>query len=78
MSLIEKLFGKKQNTAHVARDRLKLVLATERAANSLPYMDDMRREIMEVVKKYTQVKDIVISTEKNQNIDVLEMDIVLR
>jgi cell division topological specificity factor len=78
MSLYETLFGKKSSTAHVARDRLKLVLAHERASNALPYMDEMKEEIMEVIKKYTQVKDIHISSRNNQNIDVLEMEIILK
>ena len=78
MSLLTSLFGKKESSANVARDRLKLVLAHERASNALPYMDDMKAEIMEVIKKYTQVKDIHISSQNNQNIDVLEMEIILK
>lgn len=78
MSLFTNLFGKKTSSANVARDRLKLVLAHERASNALPYMDEMKAEIMEVIKKYTQVKDIQISSKNNQNIDVLEMEIILK
>jgi len=78
MSLFSSLFGKKSSSANVARDRLKLVLAHERASNALPYMDEMKAEIMEVIKKYTQVKDIQISSKNNQNIDVLEMEIILK
>lgn len=78
MSLLTNLFGKKSSSADVARDRLKLVLAHERASNALPYMDEMKAEIMEVIKKYTQVKDIHISSQTNQNVDVLEMEIILR
>ncbi len=78
MSLLSNLFGKKETSASVARDRLKLVLAHERASNALPYMDEMKAEIMEVIKKYTQVKDIQISSKNNQNIDVLEMEIILK
>ncbi len=78
MSLLTSLFGKKSSSANVARDRLKLVLAHERASNALPYMEEMKAEIMEVIKKYTQVKDIHISSQNNQNIDVLEMEIILK
>jgi len=78
MSLFSSLFGKKESSASVARDRLKLVLAHERASNALPYMDEMKAEIMDVIKKYTQVKDIQISSKNNQNIDVLEMEIILK
>ena len=78
MSLLTNLFGKKESSANVARDRLKLVLAHERASNALPYMEEMKMEIMDVIKKYTQVKDIHISSQKNQDIDVLEMEIILK
>ena len=78
MSLFSSLFGKKETSASVARDRLKLVLAHERASNALPYMEEMKAEIMEVIKKYTHVKDIHISSQSNQNIDVLEMEIILK
>ena len=78
MSLFTNLFGKKESSANVARDRLKLVLAHERASNALPYMEEMKMEIMDVIKKYTQVKDIHISSQKNQDIDVLEMEIILK
>ena len=78
MSLFTNLFGKKETSANVARDRLKLVLAHERASNALPYMDEMKAEIMEVIKKYTKVKDIQITSQNNQNIDVLEMEIILK
>ncbi|HIC45028.1 MAG TPA: cell division topological specificity factor MinE [Sulfurimonas sp.] len=78
MSLFSSIFAKKESSASVARDRLKLVLAHERASNALPYMEEMKQEIMEVIKKYTKVKDIHISSQSNQNIDVLEMEIILK
>ena len=78
MSLLTNLFGKKESSANVARDRLKLVLAHERASNALPYMEEMKLEIMDVIRKYTQVKDIHIASQKNQDIDVLEMEIILK
>jgi cell division topological specificity factor len=78
MSLFTNLFGKKSSSADVARDRLKLVLAHERASNALPYMEEMKAELMEVIKKYTKVKDVQITSQNNQNIDVLEMEIILK
>ena len=38
-------------------------------------MDDMKAEIMEVIRKYTQVKDIQITSQNNQDIDVLEKQV---
>ncbi len=77
MSLIDRFLGK-NNSASVARDRLMVTLAKERASNAFPYMEDMKRDIIEVIKKYTQVKDVTITTDKNQDIDVIEIDVSLK
>lgn len=77
MSLIDIFFGKKQATANVAKDRLTIMLATERGSNALPHMDEMKKEILEVIKRYTRVKDVKIKSENNQNIETLELEIVL-
>ena len=77
MSLIDIFFGKRQASAGVAKDRLTIMLATERGSNALPHMDEMKKEILEVIKKYTRVKDVKIKSENNQNIEMLEVEIVL-
>ncbi len=77
MSLIDIFFGKRQASAGVAKDRLTIMLATERGSNALPHMDEMKKEILEVIKKYTKVKDVKIKSENNQNIETLELEIVL-
>ncbi|MGP1449699.1 MAG: cell division topological specificity factor MinE [Wolinella sp.] len=77
MNLFDKIFGgKDKNSAKSATDRLKLVLAHERAVN-IPYLDDMKREILEVIKKYTNAEKIDIKTDSNQQVDTLEVEIVL-
>ncbi len=77
MSLIDLIFGKKQASANIAKDRLTVMLAAERGSNALPQMEEMKKEILEVIKKYTKVKDIKIKSENNQNIEMLEVEIVL-
>ena len=77
MTLFERMFGIKKNSATQAKDRLKLMLAHERADCSVPYMNDLKRDLIEVIKKYTNVTDVVIKSEKNQKIDMLEVEIQL-
>ncbi|HIO90776.1 MAG TPA: cell division topological specificity factor MinE [Campylobacterales bacterium] len=78
MTLFERIFGQKeQRSANQAKDRLKLMLAHERADCAVPYLDDLRRDLLEVIQKYTKVSDINIKTETNQNIDMLEVEIML-
>lgn len=57
MSLIEFLFGRKQKTATVARDRLQIIIAQERAqeGQAPDYLPTLRKELMEVLSKYVNV-----------------------
>ena len=78
MTLFERFFGsKKDESANVAKDRLKLMLAHERADCAVPYLDDLKNDLLEVVKKYTKAGDVSIKTEQNQNVDMLEIEIQL-
>ena len=82
MSLIDILFGKKTKTATVARDRLQSIIAQERAqgTSATPdYLPTLRKELLEVLSKYVNVSldDIRISQEKQDGMDVLELNITL-
>ena len=70
-------FFKKKDSAVVAKDRLKIMLAHERTSCNFPYLEDLRNDIIGVIKKYTNVKDVKIKQENDKNIDVLEIDILL-
>ncbi|TLD84411.1 cell division topological specificity factor MinE [Helicobacter sp. MIT 11-5569] len=70
------LFNNKKSSAQEAKDRLTLILAHERAIN-VPYMDAMKQEILEVIKKYTKAQKIDIKTDSNQNFNTLEVEILL-
>lgn len=80
MSLIELIFGKKQKTASVARDRLQIIIAQERVKSQGPdYLPTLQRELLEVLSKYVDVSldNIKISQEKQDGLDVLELNITL-
>ena len=79
MTLFERMFGKKKASAGNAKARLKVMLATERADCSIPYLEDLKREILAVVKKYTGTSEgnVNIRTEKSDDIDMLELEITL-
>ncbi|WP_104721634.1 cell division topological specificity factor MinE [Helicobacter mesocricetorum] len=70
-----KFFGNKKTSAQEAKDRLTLILAHERAVN-IPYIDAMKQEILEVIKKYTKAQKIDIKTDSNQNFTTLEVEIL--
>ena len=80
MSLIEFLFGKKQTSAQTARDRLQIIIAQERVKDQAPdYLKKKKKELLEVLSKYVHVslEDIRISQEKQDGVDVLELNITL-
>lgn len=77
MSLFGGLFGQTQTPAQKAKERLMITLSHERAATGFPFLNEMREEIMKVVKRYVKVRDVRIHTEKNQHIDRLEIDVEL-
>jgi cell division topological specificity factor len=71
------LFGRKSGSAQAAKERLMITLSHERAANGFPFLDQMREEIIAVVRKYVRVRDVKIHTEKNRQMDKLEIDVML-
>ena len=81
MSLLDMLFGRKPKTATVARDRLQIIIAQERAqeVQAPDYLPTLRKELLEVLSKYVNVSldDIRISQEKQDGLDVLELNITL-
>ncbi len=76
MTLRDKIFKRKKTSAQEAKDRLTLILAHERAIN-VPYIEAMKQEILEVIKKYTRAQKIDIKTDSNQNFNTLEVEIFL-
>ena len=55
MGLFDFLLTKKQ-TASVARDRLRIIVAHERAGRGGPdYLPMLQRELLEVIRKYVNV-----------------------
>lgn len=80
MSLLSYFFGTKQKTASVAKERLSLIIAHERGGNRAPdFLPALQRELIEVISKYVNVgiDDIKVQLEKQDNYEVLEVNIVL-
>ncbi|MCW3481167.1 cell division topological specificity factor MinE [Neisseriaceae bacterium JH1-16] len=81
MSLMELIFGKRQKSAEIARERLQIILAHERngRTGTPDYLPALQRELMEVISKYVRVNqdDIKVQLERQDDMDVLEVNIVL-
>lgn len=73
--------GETKNTAALAKDRLKVVVAHQREGRmgGPTYLPRLREEILDVVRKYVQVPDnaVNINVQREDGLEVLEMNIAL-
>lgn len=82
MSFLTRLFGeKKKQTAQIAKNRLSMLIAHEHSGSgaSADFLPALQRELLEVISKYVSVNpdDIKVQLEKQDNCDVLEVNITL-
>jgi cell division topological specificity factor minE len=80
MSIFSYLFGKKENSAAIAKDRLQIIIAQERVRSQAPdYLPMLQKELMDVLAKYVHIslEDIKIQQDKKDGVDVLELNITL-
>ncbi|OOR93509.1 cell division topological specificity factor MinE [Moraxella caviae] len=79
------LFGgnDRSSSADIAKDRLKVIVASSNRLNTrltADRIEQMKREILEVVNKYVsgvQIGDVNLNHLHEDNIDMLEMSISL-
>ena len=86
MSLIENVLdylrGSQKKTASVAKERLQIILAHERAGRGTAtpdYLPALQEELMEVIAKYIHIDrdSFKVQLEKHDQYDVLELNITL-
>jgi cell division topological specificity factor len=80
MGIFDFLRTRQKSTASIARERLRIIVAQERSARGAPdYLPLLRRELLEVIRKYVNVdQDAVdIHVEKDGEHDVLELSVAL-
>jgi cell division topological specificity factor len=57
MRLLDLLFPERRNSAVIAKDRLKIVLAHERASSNAPdFLPALQKELIEVVGRYVEIR----------------------
>ncbi len=78
MSFLDYLLGSRKKTAHVAKDRLKLILAHERDADGPDFLPALQEELLVVIAKYIPVdkENIKVSMERRGDFEVLELNIL--
>ena len=74
------LFRRTSSSASVAKERLRIIVAQERTTRGGPdYLPLLRRELLEVIRKYVNVDPdaIQIHLENEQGHEVLELSVAL-
>lgn len=81
MGLFDFLRARQKNTASVAKERLRIIVAQERSheRGSPDYLPLMRREILEVIRKYVNIDPdaIEIHVQREGDQEVLELSVAL-
>jgi cell division topological specificity factor len=78
MSILNFIFRKRNDSASIAKERLKIVLAHERAGRDAPdFLPLLQKEVLAVVAKYLEVTDdmIKIHLDKVGGTSVLEINV---
>jgi cell division topological specificity factor len=80
MSLLSFLFDNKPKTANAAKERLQVIIARERNGRDGPdFLPALHKELIAVISKYAKVspEDIKISLDRQGNLEVLDVNVVL-
>lgn len=83
-SLMNFFLGENKKSANVAKERLQIILAHERARRPVgttppDYLEALQRDILHVVRRYIDIdpKYIQINLEREENLEVLEVKVEL-
>ena len=78
MRLLDLLFPERRNSAVIAKDRLKIVLAHERASRDAPeFLPALQKDLLDVVSRYVEIRDdtLRINVGKSADTSLLEINV---
>ena len=70
----------KKNTAAIAKERLRIIVAQERSSRGAPdYLPLLQRELLEVIRKYVSIdaEAVKVDLVKDGEHDVLDISVAL-
>ncbi|QCI17146.1 cell division topological specificity factor MinE [Buchnera aphidicola (Aphis helianthi)] len=81
MALLDFFLSRNKNTAHVAKERLQIIVAERRKFQNEPdYFPQLKREILSVICKYVNIDPNMVTIQleqRNEEISILELNVVL-
>jgi cell division topological specificity factor len=68
---------RKQRSAPLARERLQLLLAHERASSSVDLVSVLREEILAVIARHVQIDNdkVTVKIDRDEHVSLLEIDV---
>ena len=78
MRFLDLLFPERRNSAAVAKDRLKIVLAHERSSRDAPdFLPALQKDLLQVVGRYVEIRDdmLRINVGKSGDTSLLEINV---
>jgi cell division topological specificity factor len=76
MRLLDLLFPERRNSAVIAKDRLKIVLAHERANSNAPdFLPALQKELLEVVGRYVEIRSDMLRVNVGRSGDTSLLEI---
>ena len=68
-------FGKKEKSAPKAFDRLTLIIKRDRESNSMPYLENLKKDILTVLNKYTEGGNVNIKASSDLSSELIELEV---
>jgi cell division topological specificity factor len=78
MRLLDLLFPDRRNSAGIAKDRLKIVLAHERASRDAPdFLPALQKDLLDVVGRYVEIRGdmLRVNVGKSGDTSLLEINV---
>ena len=76
MRLLDILFPERRNSAVIARERLKIVLAHERASRDAPdFLPVLQKELLDVIGRYVEIRSDMIRVNLGRSGDTSLLEI---
>lgn len=73
-------FCKPEKTAHIAKERLKIIISHERDARDKPdYLSMLQQDLIDVIAKYVNINkdDVKVDLERREGCSILELNVML-
>lgn len=73
------MFGwfKRKKSATTAKERLQIAIMSDRTSSDYPFMEDLKRDIIEVIKKYKKVSNVEIKRASEKDLNAISIDVEL-